>query len=144
MLNPSALQRTLRACTCLLLLAALFLSRPAGAEEIATDVFLLVREDRVLAFSGQRNRWFEIDLRPGETVVKNAHGGNVAVASNGERALAFSAMNRRWTVEALRIRETVESVSAEGNIGTVVTNIRALGFSAATGAWVETRFSLGK
>ena len=141
---PSSIKKTLRAGFPLLVLAALFLSAPSSGEEIATDVFLLAREDRLLAFSGQRNRWFAVDLRPGETVIKISHGGNVAVASTDVRALAFSAITGRWTEEPLRIRETVESISAEGNIGTVITNIRALGFSASTGAWVESRFSLGK
>jgi hypothetical protein len=141
---PASINKALRAGFTLLVLAALFLPATSSGEEIATDVFLLAREDRLLAFSGQRNRWFTVDLRPGETVVKSSHGGNVAVASTGERALAFSALTGRWSEESFRIRETVESVSAEGNIGTVVTNIRALGFSASTGAWVESRFSLGK
>lgn len=140
----SSLLKAMRPCLTLLVLATLFLPVESLCEEVTTEVFLLAREDQLLAFSGQRNRWFPVDLRPGETVVKSMHGGNVAVASTGERALAFSAITGRWAEEALRIRETVESVSAEGNIGTVVTNIRVLGFSASTGAWVESRFSLEK
>lgn len=141
---PSAIKKTLRPCLYLLVLVSLFLPGTSSSEEIATDVFLLAREDRLLAFSGQRNRWFTLDLRPGETVAKSMHGGNVAVAATGERALAFSAITGRWTEETLRIRETVESVSAEGNIGTVVTNIRVLGFSATSGSWIESHFSIGK
>ena len=37
-------------------------------EEIMNEVFLLVRNDKLLAFSGLRNNWSEKDLRTGETV----------------------------------------------------------------------------
>jgi len=114
------------------------------AEEIINEVYLLERQDRLLAFSGLRNNWFEKELRSGETVVKSMHDGNVAVAYTTERALAFSGITGRWTEEGFRIHESVTSISAQGNVGTVVTNIRALGFSAKTGVWVESLFTLGK
>ena len=114
------------------------------AEEIYDEVFLLERPDKLLAFSGLRNNWFEKDLRTGESVGKIMYGGNVAVASTNERALAFSGVTGRWAEENLRIRESVLSISAQGNIGTVITNIRALGFSAQTVIWVESQFKIGK
>ena len=114
------------------------------SEEVINEVFLLERHDRLLAFSGLRNNWFEKDLHTGETVVKSIYGGNVAVAYTTERALAFSGITGRWTEERFRIRETVKSISAEGNVGTVISNIRALGFSAKTGVWVESLFNIGQ
>jgi len=114
------------------------------SEELVTEVFLLERQDSLLAFSGLRNNWSEKELRTGETVVKSMHDGNVAVAYTTERALAFSGLTGRWAEESLRIRESVISISAEGNVGTVITNIRALGFSAKTGVWVESHFNIGK
>ena len=119
-------------------------TRIIQAQEIINEVYLLERQDRLLAFSGLRNNWFEKELRPGETVVKSIYDGNVAVAYTTERALAFSGITGRWTEEGFRIRESVTSISAEGNVGTVITTIRALGFSAKTGVWVESRFNIGK
>ncbi|UCD66604.1 MAG: hypothetical protein JSW69_03005 [Deltaproteobacteria bacterium] len=114
------------------------------SQEIINEVFLLERHDKLLAFSGLRNNWFEKELRTGETVIKSMHDGNVAVAYTSERALAFSGITGRWTEEKFRIRETVVSISTEGNVGTVITNIRALGFSAKTGIWVESLFNIGE
>lgn len=128
----------------LTLLAAMISPQTIHSEEIINEVFLLERPDKLLAFSGQQNNWFEKDLRTGETFVKGMYAGNVAVAYTSERALAFSAITGRWTEEGFRIRESVTSISAEGNVGTVITNIRALGFSAQTGSWVESQFNIGK
>lgn len=118
--------------------------RATGAEEIINEVFLMERPDRLLAFSGLRNNWFDLELRAGEKVVKSMYDGNVAVAYTTERALAFSGITGRWTEERFRIREIAESITAAGNVATVVTNIRALGFSAKTGVWVESQFTISK
>lgn len=125
-------------------LAAMVFPGTIHSAEIINEVFLLERADKLLAFSGLRNNWFEKNLRTGERVVKSMHDGNVAVAFTNERALGFSAITGRWSEEGIRIRETVDSISAEGNVGTVITNIRALGFSAQTGVWVESHFNIGK
>jgi hypothetical protein len=124
----------------------LALTAPAAvlSDELINEVFLLERHDKLLAFSGLKNNWFEKDLHTGETVVKSIYEGNVAVAYTTERALAFSGITGRWSEERFRIRETVKSISAEGNVGTVITNIRALGFSAKTGVWVESLFNIGQ
>jgi len=114
------------------------------SEELINEVVLLERQDMLLAFSGQRNNWFEKKLRTGETVIKSMNDGNVAIAYTSERALAFSGITGRWAEESFRIRESVTSISADGNVGTVVTNIRALGFSAQTGIWVESQFTLDR
>jgi hypothetical protein len=113
------------------------------SEKIINEVFLLERHDKLLAFSGLRNNWFEQKLHTGEKVVKSLYDGNVAVAYTNERALAFSGITGRWIAERFRIRESVVSISADGNVGTVVTSIRALGFSAKTGVWVESQFNIG-
>jgi hypothetical protein len=118
--------------------------RIVQAEEIIDEVFLLERQDSLLAFSSLRNNWFAMDLQPGETVIKSMYDGNVAVAYTTKRALAFSGITGRWSEIAFRIRETVSSISAQGNVATVITNIRALGFSANTGAWVESQFKISQ
>jgi len=112
------------------------------AEEIVNEVYLLVRNDKLLAYSGVQNKWSEKDLRTNETVVKSVYDGNVAVAYTSDRALAFSGITGRWAETRFRIHETVESIRAEGNVGTVITNIRALAFSAKTGNWIESVFDL--
>lgn len=124
---------------------ALFVLSPnaAFAEEIINEVFLLARQDKLLAFSGLRNNWFEKELRAGEKVIESKYDGNVAVAYTNERALAFSGITGRWAEERFRIREIVTSITAEGNVGTVITSVRALGFSAKTGNWVESQFNIG-
>ena len=132
----------------LLFIIPLLLSLPApgniSGAEITNEVFLLEKHDKLLAFSGLRNNWFEKELLSGEKVVASRHDGNVAVAYTSERALAFSAITGRWTEERFRIQETIVSITAEGNVATVITNIRALGFSAQTGVWVGSQFNLSK
>lgn len=125
------------------LLVTFLLPHTIKSEDIINEVFLLERPDKLMAFSGLRNNWFEKKLRTGESVVKSMSDGNVAVSQTTERALAFSGITGRWTEESFRIRETVISISSEGNVATVITNIRALGFSAKTGVWVESQFNIG-
>jgi len=118
--------------------------KPIQSEEISNEVFLVERQDSLLAFSGLRNNWFEKKLRTGETVIKSMYDGNVAVAYTADRALAFSGITGRWAEKSFRIRESVTTISAEGNVATVITNIRALGFSAKTGVWVESNFKISQ
>ena len=113
------------------------------AEDDINEVFLLEKGDKLLAFSGRENSWFEQRLRPGEIIVKSTFDGNVAIAYTNLRIFGFSAYTGRWVEEKLRIREIVSSIDANGNVGTVITDIRALGFSARTGVWVEKRFRIG-
>lgn len=112
------------------------------AAEIFNEVYLLVKNDKLLAFSSLQNKWSEKDLRSGERVIESKYDGNVAVAYTQDRALAFSGITGRWSTERFRIHETVESLTAAGNVGTVITNIRALAFSAKTGSWVESIFDI--
>ena len=126
------------------LMIALLAPKILHAEEIVNEVYLLEREDKLLAFSGLRNSWSEKDLRTGETVLKSMYDGNVAVAYTTERALGFSGITGRWAEKRFRIRESVTSISAKGDIATVITDIRALAFNAKTGNWVETQFKLNQ
>jgi len=124
-------------------LATLYPLQTPHSEELINEVFLLEKQDKLLAFSGLRNNWFAQELRTGETIISSSFDGNVAVAHTSDRALAFSGITGRWAEERLRIRESVVSISAEGNVATVITNIRALGFSAKSGVWVESKFNIG-
>ena len=123
--------------------ATLFLPAVIIAEDDTNEVFLLEKSDKLLAFSGRENNWFEQRLRPGEIVVKSKFDGNVAVVYTNVRIFGFSAYTGRWVEEKLRIKEIVSSIDANGNVGTAITDIRALGFSARTGVWVEKQFSIG-
>ena len=126
------------------LATALISPQPLAADEIINEVYLLVRNDKLLAFSGIQNKWSEKNLRAGETVAESKYDGNVAVAYTKDRALAFSGLTGRWAEERLRIRETVISISAKGNVATVITDIRALGFGAQKGVWLESQFDIGE
>jgi hypothetical protein len=136
------MKQSLLILLCSALLTVLFAPKIIQAEEIVNEVFLLVRENKLLGFSGLRNSWSEKDLRPGETIIKSMYDGNVAVAYTTDRALGFSGITGRWTEKRFRIRESVTSISAKGDIATVITDIRALAFSAKTGNWIETQFNI--
>ena len=123
--------------------ATLFVPAVIIAEDDTNEVFLLEKSDKLLAFSGRENNWFEQRLRPGEIVIKSKFDGNVAVAYTNLMIFGFSAYTGRWVEKKLRIKEVVTSIDANGNVGTVITDIRALGFSARTGVWVEKQFSIG-
>jgi hypothetical protein len=100
---------------------------------IEEEVYLLVRERELLAFSAVRNRWVTQNLISGERVLKSTFDGHVAVAV---------ALTSRWNEERLGVGESVVTVEAEGNVGVAVTNLRAFGFSAKTGTWTVKRFGL--
>jgi hypothetical protein len=109
---------------------------------IEEEVYLLVRERELLAFSAVRNRWVTQNLISGERVLKSTFDGHVAVAVTNLRVLGFSALTSRWNEERLGVGESVVTVEAEGNVGVAVTNLRAFGFSAKTGTWTVKRFGL--
>jgi len=125
------------------LLMGLFLF-PLGitGEEILNEVYLLVRERELLAFSAVENKWVTLDLRSKEKVLESEYDGRVAVAVTNLRVLGFSAITSRWVGERLMVGENVVSLEAEGNVGAVITNLRAFGFSATAGRWNVKRFEL--
>jgi hypothetical protein len=109
-------------------------------EEVVNEIYLLVRERELMAFSALGDRRVSQDLRPSEKVLGSQYNGHVAVVVTQYRALGFSAFTNRWGEEKLMVDEVMVGIEAEGNVGTVITNIRALGFSARTGRWVVRRF----
>ena len=112
----------------------------ASSEEVVEEVYLLVRERELLAFSAMGDRWVIQNLRPNEGVLDSKYGGHVAVVFTKFRVLGFSALTNRWDEEKLMIDEAMVTIEAKGNVGTVITNLRALGFSAKTGRWIVKRF----
>lgn len=107
------------------------------SEEITTDVIIVIKEDKVVAFSGQNGNWVPHNLRLNEEVLlKKAHG-NVGVVITNERLYGFSAITGRWNIIGLLINEKIEDLQAEGNVATVVTDQRTFGFNANTGQWSE-------
>lgn len=106
------------------------------------EVYLLVRERELLAFSAVGNRWVTQNLISRERVLKSTFDGHVAVAVTNLRVLGFSALTNRWSEERLEVGELVVTVEAEGNVGVAITNLRAFGFSAKTGTWTVKRFGL--
>ncbi len=123
-----------------LIVLLLFPLATAFTEELIEEVYLLVRERELLAFSAVGDRWVTQDLRPNEQVLGSKYGGHVAVVVTKFRVLGFSALTSRWSEEKLMVDEVMVSIEAKGNVSTVVTNLRALGFGAKTGRWAVMRF----
>ena len=115
----------------------------ASSEDVVEEeVYLLVRERELLAFSAVGNRWVTHNLISRERVLTSTFDGHVAVAVTNLRVLGFSALTNRWSEERLEVGELVDTVEAEGNVGVAITNLRAFGFSAKTGRWAVKRFGL--
>jgi hypothetical protein len=112
----------------------------ASSQEAVEEVYLLVRERELLAFSAVGDRWVSQGLRPNERVLDSDYNGHVAVVFTQVRVLGFSALTNRWSEEKLMLNEEMVTLEAKGNVGAVVTNLRALGFSAKTGRWRVKRF----
>lgn len=112
----------------------------ASSEEVVEEVYLLVRERELLAFSAVGDRWVTQNLRPNERVLDSKYSGHVAVVFTKLRVLGFSALTNRWNEEKLMVDEAMVTIEARGNVGTAITNLRVLGFSAKTGRWVVKRF----
>lgn len=127
----------------ILLLIWLILS-PLGNSfgEVVEEVYLLVRERELLAFSAVGNCWVSQNLVSSEKVLESKYGGHVAVVVTNLRVLGFSALTNRWAEERLIVGESMVTVEAEGNVGAAITNLRAFGFSAKTGRWTLKRFGL--
>jgi hypothetical protein len=109
---------------------------------VEQEVYLLVRERELLAFSAVGNRWVTQNLISGERVLESKFDGHVVVAVTKLRVLGFSALTNRWSEKKLEVGESVDTVEAEGNVGVAITNLRAFGFSAKTGTWTVKRFTL--
>jgi len=112
------------------------------ADVVEQEVYLLVRERELLAFSAVGNRWVTQNLISGERVLKSPFDGHVVVAVTNLRVLGFSALTNRWSEKKLEVGESVDTAEAEGNVGVAITNLRAFGFSAKTGTWTVKRFTL--
>jgi hypothetical protein len=112
----------------------------AYSEELVEEVYLMVRERELLAFSAVGDRWVTQNLRPNERVLDSKYDGHVAVVFTKFRVLGFSALTSRWNEEKLMVDEVMVTIEAKGNVGTAITNLRAFGFSAKTGRWIVKRF----
>jgi len=131
-----------RAAIGIMLIGALFLFPLASAfaEEVVEEVYLLVRERELLAFSAVGDQWVKQDLRPNERVLDSHYNGHVAIVVTQFRVLGFSALTTKWNEEKLMLDEEMVTIKTKGNVGAVITNLRALGFSAKTGRWIVKRF----
>jgi hypothetical protein len=128
----------------LLLIALICLPLGVGSSDVVEEeeVYLLVRERELLAFSAVGNRWVTQNLISGERILQSEYGGHVAVVVTNLRVLGFSALVDRWVEEKLEVGESIVTVKAEGNVGAAITNLRAFGFSARIGRWSVKRFHL--
>ena len=109
----------------------------AVAEEITTDVLIVIKPDKILAFSAQNKNWVPHTLKLKEKVQSKKAHGNVAVVITNERLYGFSAISGQWDLVELWIDEKIKDFQAEGNVATVTTDQRIFGFNAHTGLWSE-------
>lgn len=114
----------------------------SSGDVVEQEVYLLVRDRELFAFSAAGERWIIQNLISGERVLKSRFDGHVAVAVTNLRVLGFSALTNRWSEGRLEVGESMISVEAEGNVAVVITNLKAFGFSARTGRWTVKRFDL--
>ena len=114
----------------------------SSGDVVEEEIYLLVRERELLAFSAVGNRWVTQNLISGERVLESRYGGHVAVVVTNLRVLGFSALIDRWDEEKMEVGESMVTIEAEGNVGAVVTNLRAFGFGAKAARWTVKRFRL--
>jgi hypothetical protein len=119
------------------LLLSYLIPLAAVAEEISTNVLIVIKPDKILAFSSQNKNWVPHRLKLKEKVQSKKADGNVAVVITNERLYGFSALSGRWDVVERAIGEKIEDMQAEGNVATVTTDQRVFGFNAHTGLWSE-------
>jgi hypothetical protein len=136
------MKRGILGISLLMTLVLSFVGGASSAEVVEEEVYLLVRERELMAFSAVGNRWVTKDLISGERVLESKYGGHVAVVVTNLRVLGFSALVDRWDEERVEVGESVVTVEAEGNVGATITNLRAFGFSAKAGRWTVKRFHL--
>ena len=98
----------------------------ASSGEVVVEVYLLVRERKLLAFSAVGDRWVTQNLRPNEQVPDSKYGGHVAVVFTKFRVLGFSALTNSWNEEKLMVDEVLVTIEAKGNVATAITNLRPL------------------
>jgi len=109
----------------------------SSSEPNYTDqVSLVVYEDEALAFSGPRNEWVNIAIKPNEMLRRKMAHGNIAMVVTDRRILAFSVKKHRWIELSIAYNENIKDVKLSGDVATILTDRRAIGFSAEHGKWV--------
>jgi hypothetical protein len=122
----------------LILFILLFFTPIAAiAEEIITDVIVVVEADKIVAYSGQGRNWVPHRLKLKEKVYQKQAHGNVAVVITNARLYGFSATIGKWNLIELLLNEEIKDLQVEGNVATVTTDQRICGFNAHTGDWSE-------
>ncbi len=115
---------------------------PLLADDLPTELVLVVREKQVIAFSSRGNRWVARELMAQEFIEESRKSSHIAVVVTNLRVLGFSAETDQWDEERLEAGERAISLHIEGKVASVVTNVRALGFGARTGTWSVLRLPL--
>ncbi|MBU0480440.1 MAG: hypothetical protein KKG47_05005 [Proteobacteria bacterium] len=121
------------------LLAASFIPTVIFAEDVVSEVLLVIQPDEILAFSSLKNNWVSESLGHNEKVLKKGANGNVAVVVTNKRLLGFSALTNEWRKENLGFNELIDEIQVDGNAASVVTVRRIFGFNAHTGDWLEAK-----
>ena len=109
------------------------------AEEIMSEVLIVIKTDEILAFSSLKNNWVSESLKQNERVLRKGSKGNVAIVVTNLRILGYSAFTNEWEKESLSFNELIEEIQVDGNVATAATNSRVFGFNAHTGTWLEAK-----
>lgn len=107
------------------------------SNEVYTEVIIIVKNDKILAFSAYKNHWVAESIDLSEKVIIKKSEGNIGIVATTKRLLGFSVITDKWNTEDLRMNERLEEVNVEGNVATIKTNKRVIGFNAHTGQWIE-------
>ncbi|MCB2181873.1 MAG: hypothetical protein KQH63_07600 [Desulfobulbaceae bacterium] len=117
------------------LLCALGAEQVQAKELLEDQVYVVIDQDEIRAFSSSRGQWISIDLAITERVLDTRYDGNTIIAVTDRRAFGFSEITGSWSQIDLEINERLIKIVAVGNVGSVITSERALGFSAQTAKW---------
>lgn len=111
----------------------------SSAEEVTTEVLLVIKSDEILAFSARQNKWVSANYKLRERVIDKSSAGNVAIVFTNLRVLGYSAFFDYWEELGLKMNEHLLEIQSDGNVATVVTDKRVFAFNARTGKWLEAK-----
>jgi len=120
-----------------IILFASFLPFVGYSHEIDTDVIIVAKDDKILAFSADKNSWIYISLRSSEKIVSKKAQGKIGIVVSTKRIFGFSDITDHWTTYDLKGDEKIEEIMVEGNVATIITAQRIIGFGAHNGQWSE-------
>ena len=119
---------------CALLLPVLHVA----ADEVEKLVFLIVKDDEVIASNTRLGRFDRLDLRAKEKILDYKAANAVAVVVTNQRYVAYGVFTGNWGSVSREAGEKFISMDVADYSALVVTSERYLNYYGRTGAWQET------